>query len=47
VNRFDYIVLFATILAIPLYGLWRTYNHPNLREYLKGDRTIRWGTIGL
>jgi len=47
VNRLDYIVLFATILAIPLYGLWRTYNHPNLREYLKGDKTIRWGTIGL
>jgi Na+/proline symporter len=47
VNRLDYIVLFATIIAIPLYGLWRTYNHPNLREYLKGDRTIRWGTIGL
>ena len=46
-NRLDYIVLFATILAIPLYGLWRTYNHPNLREYLKGDKTIRWGTIGL
>jgi len=47
VNRIDYIVLFATILAIPLYGLWRSYNHPNLREYLKGDKTIRWGTIGL
>ncbi|HZE56961.1 MAG TPA: sodium:solute symporter [Chthoniobacterales bacterium] len=46
-NRLDYLVLFATIIAIPLYGLWRTYNHPNLREYLKGDRTIRWGTIGL
>ena len=46
-NRLDYIVLFATIAAIPLYGLWRTYNHPNFREYLKGDRTIRWGTIGL
>ena len=46
-NRLDYIVLFATILAIPLYGLWRTFNHPNLREYLKGDKTIRWGTIGL
>lgn len=46
-NRLDYIVLFATILAIPLYGLWRSYNHPNLREYLKGDKTIRWGTIGL
>jgi Na+/proline symporter len=47
VNNLDYIVLFATIIAIPLYGLWRTYNHPNLREYLKGDRSIRWGTIGL
>lgn len=46
-NRFDYIVLIATILAIPLYGLWRTWKHPNLREYLKGDQTIRWGTIGL
>jgi SSS family solute:Na+ symporter len=47
VNRIDYLVLIATILAIPLYGLWRTYNHPNLREYLKGDASIRWGTIGL
>jgi len=47
VNRIDYIVLIATILAIPLYGLWRTWKHPNLREYLKGDKTIRWGTIGL
>ena len=24
VNRLDYLVLIATILAIPLYGLWRT-----------------------
>jgi Na+/proline symporter len=47
VNRLDYIVLFATILAIPLYGLWRTYGHPNFRHYLKGDHSIRWGTIGL
>jgi Na+/proline symporter len=47
VNRLDYIVLLATIIAIPLYGLWRTYDHPNLRQYLKGDATIRWGTIGL
>ncbi len=46
-NRLDYIVLFATILAIPLYGIWRTYGHPNLRHYLKGDHSIRWGTIGL
>ena len=46
-NRLDYIVLLATIIAIPLYGLWRTYDHPDLRQYLKGDASIRWGTIGL
>ena len=34
-NRLDYIVLLATIIAIPVYGLWRTYDHPSLRQYLK------------
>src|SRR5450432_2715250 len=47
VNRIDYFVLVATILAIPLYGLWRTRGHPSLGQYLKGDASIRWGTIGL
>jgi SSS family solute:Na+ symporter len=47
VNRIDYFVLIATILAIPLYGLWRTRGHPSLGQYLKGDASIRWGTIGL
>lgn len=46
-NRFDYFVLVATILAIPLYGLWRTRGNASLGEYLKGDASIRWGTIGL
>ena len=46
-NRLDYLVLIATILAIPLYGLWRTRGSASLRQYLKGDASIRWATIGL
>jgi solute:Na+ symporter, SSS family len=47
VNRLDYLVLIATIVAIPLYGLWRTRGSPSLGQYLKGDASIRWATIGL
>jgi SSS family transporter len=47
VNRLDYFVLVATILAIPLYGLWRTRGSASLRQYLKGDASIGWATIGL
>ena len=46
-SRIDYLVLFATVLAIPLYGLWRTRGRESLGHYLKGDKSIRWGTIGL
>jgi solute:Na+ symporter, SSS family len=47
VNRLDYLVLIATILAIPVYGLWRTRGSASLGQYLKGDASIRWATIGL
>ena len=46
-NRLDYLVLIATILAIPVYGLWRTRGSASLGQYLKGDASIRWATIGL
>ena len=46
-NRLDYFVLIATILAIPLYGLWRTRGATSLRQYLRGDSSIHWATIGL
>ena len=46
-NWLDYFVLVATILAIPLYGLWRTRGDASLGQYLKGDASIRWATIGL
>ena len=41
----DYAVLIGTLLTIALYGYWRTRHDPNLSHYLKGDETIRWGTI--
>jgi SSS family transporter len=47
VNRLDYLVLIATILAIPLYGLWQTRGRASLRQYLRGDSSIHWATIGL
>lgn len=43
----DYIVLFATLLTIAGYGIWRTRSDRGLQSYLKGDASIRWGTIGL
>ena len=43
----DYVVLVTTLVAIALYGHWRTGRDRNLAHYLKGDETIRWGTIGL
>lgn len=43
----DYLVLIGTLLAIALYGHWRTRRDHNLEHYLHGDATIRWGTIAL
>src|SRR4051812_11367421 len=43
----DFVVLFAAILSIALYGMWRTRGHRNLDHYLKGDEDLGWATIGL
>ena len=42
----DYVVLIGTLLAIALYGHWRTRRDYDLGHYLHGDETIRWGTDG-
>jgi len=47
VSWIDYVVLIGTLLAIALYGHWRTRRDYDLGHYLHGDETIRWGTIGL
>ncbi len=43
----DYTILVGTLLTIALYGMWRTRVAGDLNSYLKGDHTIKWGTIGL
>lgn len=43
----DYLVLFGTLLTIAGYGYWRTRRDQGLQNYLRGDDSIRWGTIGL
>ncbi len=43
----DWIVLLGTMLGIAGYGTWRTRHTDHLDTYLKGNRTTKWGTIGL
>jgi len=46
-NTFDWIVLLLTMIGIAAYGAWHTRHTDHLDTYLKGSRTMRWGTIGI
>ncbi len=46
-STLDYIVLVGTLVGIAAYGMWRSRDSGGLQGYLKGDDSIRWGTIGL
>ena len=46
-NLFDFVVLIGSMLGIAAYGVWRTRSHRNLSDYLKGDKTEGWVTIGI
>ena len=46
-NLADWVVLLGTMVGIAAYGSWRTRHVRSLNTYLKGSRTIGWGTIGL
>lgn len=46
-STLDYIVLLSTLIGIAVYGIWRTRDSAGLQGYLKGDDSIKWGTIGL
>ena len=46
-NNIDFIVLFGTMLTIVLYGIWKTRASKDLKGYLLGDNSMKWGTIGL
>ena len=43
----DWVVLTGTILAIVIYGMWRTRGSRDLERYFRGDHRMKWGTIGL
>ena len=46
-NALDFVVLLGTMLGIAAYGIWRTRGRHNLSDYLKGDRTVGWASIGI
>jgi len=43
----DYLVLFAAILGIAVYGIWRSRKNRDLGSYLKGAGDANWLVIGL
>src|SRR3954462_6354663 len=43
----DWIVLAATLLAIVLYGVWKSGTSKNIDQYLMGNRSLPWYHVGL
>ncbi len=46
-NGLDWMVLLGSMLGIAAYATWSTRHTDHLDTYLKGNRTTKWGTIGL
>jgi len=46
-SSIDLIVLFGTLGFIVIYGVWKTRGSKNIEGYLLGDKSMKWGTIGL
>src|SRR6201992_1849616 len=43
----DWIVLGVTLLAIVLYGVWKSGKNQSIDQFLVGDRSLPWYTVGL
>ena len=43
----DIIVLTGTLVGIAVWGAWKSRGNRNIEEYIGGDHSMRWGTIGL
>jgi len=43
----DWLILIGTLLAIVLYGAWKTRGPIDMQSYLMGDHDTKWWTIGL
>lgn len=46
-NSLDLVILFSTLLFIVAFGVWKTRGQKNIEGYYLGDKTMKWGTIGL
>lgn len=46
-NYIDLFVLGGTLIFIVAYGVWKTRGQQSMDSYLRGDNTLKWGTIGL
>ncbi len=46
-STLDFIVLFGTLGFIVGYGVYKTRNTNSIEGYLRGDSSMKWGTIGL
>ncbi|HEY4324529.1 MAG TPA: sodium:solute symporter [Mucilaginibacter sp.] len=43
----DWIVLVVTLLAIVIYGVWKSGSNKNIDQYLMGGRSLPWYHVGL
>jgi len=43
----DWIVLVTTIFAIVAYGIWKSGRNQNIDQFLVGNRSMPWYTVGL
>ncbi len=46
-NYLDFIVLGATLVLIVLVGVWQMKKQHSIQSFLLGDKSMRWGTIGV
>ncbi|WP_306309324.1 sodium:solute symporter [Fulvivirga ligni] len=46
-STLDWIVLLGTLFLIIIYGIYKSRGSRNISQYLKGDNSLKWGTIGL
>lgn len=46
-NYLDFIVLGSTVLLVVLVGVWQSKKQHNIQSFLLGDKSMRWGTIGI
>jgi len=43
----DWIILWATLLFIVIYGSWKSKKNSTIQEYIKGSSQAKWWTVGL